>query len=63
MRGIHANTQEEKQEINHELKELYNSLTVEQKGIFNLELQRFLGIQVGRLGSNYEAIKNQIPKE
>ena len=61
LRGIHASTTEEKQQINQELKDLYDSLTEEDKRIFNLELQKFLATEVGRLGSDYEAIKNQIP--
>lgn len=63
LRGIHADTQEKKQEINQELKVLYQSLTEEQKGIFNSELQIFLTTEVSRLGSDYDAIKNQVPKE
>ena len=62
LRGIHASTAEEKQAINQELKDLYDSLTVEDKRIFNLELQKFLATEMGRLGSDYEAIKNQIPE-
>ena len=62
LRGIHARTAEEKQLINQELKDLYDSLTDEDKRIFNLELQKFLATEMGRLGSDYEAIKNQIPQ-
>ncbi len=62
LRGIHATTVEEKQQINQELKDLYDSLTDEDKRIFNLELQKFLATEMGRLGSDYEAIKNQIPQ-
>lgn len=62
LRGIHASTAEEKQQINQELKELYDSLTDEDKRLFNLELQTFLATEMGRLGTDYEAIKNQIPK-
>jgi hypothetical protein len=63
LRGIHAETEEEKRQINQELKNLYDSLTPEEKQRFNLELQIFLTTEVGRLGSDYEAIKNQIPNE
>ncbi|MEY4611741.1 MAG: hypothetical protein RL246_2060 [Bacteroidota bacterium] len=63
LRGIHAETEEEKRQINLELKNLYDSLTPEEKQRFNLELQIFLTTEVGRLGSDYEAIKNQIPNE
>ena len=60
---IPAETEEEKRQINQELKNLYDSLTPEEKQRFNLELQTFLMTEVGRLGSDYEAIKNQIPNE
>jgi hypothetical protein len=63
LRGIHAETEDEKRQINQELKNLYDSLTPEEKQRFNLELQIFLTTEVGRLGSDYEAIKNQIPNE
>ncbi len=62
LRGIHAASAAEKQQINQELKDLYDSLTDEDKRIFNLELQKFLATEMGRLGSDYEAIKNQIPR-
>jgi hypothetical protein len=63
LRGIHAETLEEKQVINQELKDFYNSLTEEDKRLFNLELQKFLATEMGRLGSDYQAIKNQVPTE
>lgn len=62
LRGIHAASETEKQSINQELKDLYDSLTVGEKRIFNLELQKFLALETSRLGSDYDAIKNQIPK-
>lgn len=62
LRGIHAASETEKQSINQELKDLYDSLTVDEKRIFNLELQKFLALETSRLGSDYDAIKNQIPK-
>lgn len=62
LRGIHAETEAEKQLINQELKDVYDSLTEEQKRIFNLELQTFLATEMGRLGSDYAAIKDQIPQ-
>jgi hypothetical protein len=49
--------------INQELKDFYNSLTEEEKRLFNLELQKFLATEMGRLGSDYQAIKNQVPTE
>jgi hypothetical protein len=63
LRGIHAETLEEKRVINQELKDFYNSLTEEDKGLFNLQLQKFLATEMGRLGSDYQVIKNQIPTE
>ena len=59
LRSIHADSEQERKLINVELKNLYDSLTPDEKQIFNLELQKFLMIEVGRLGSDYEAIKNQ----
>jgi len=63
LRGIHAETLAEKQVINQELKDFYNSLTEEEKRLFNLELQKFLDTEMGSLGSDYQAIKNQVPSE
>jgi hypothetical protein len=60
LRSIHAETDQDRKLINAELKNLYDSLTLEEKQIFNLELQKFLMTEVGRLGSDYEAIKNQM---
>ena len=60
LRSIHADSEQERKMINVELKNLYDSLTPDEKQIFNLELQKFLMSEVGRLGSDYEAIKNQI---
>jgi hypothetical protein len=48
--------------INQELKDYYHSLPEYQKSIFNQELQRYLLVEMGRLGSDYEAIKNNIPQ-
>ncbi len=60
LRSIHAESDQDRQLINVELKNLYDSLTLDEKQIFNLELQKFLMSEVGRLGSDYEAIKNQV---
>ncbi len=62
IRAINAVSDEEKQAINQELKDFYQSLTDEYKAVFNQELQRFLLVEMGRLGSDYEAIKNNIPQ-
>jgi len=61
LRSIHADSDQDRALINVELKNLYNSLTAEEKQNFNLDLQKFLMTEVGRLGSDYEAIKNQAP--
>lgn len=60
LRSIHAESDQDRVRINVELKNLYDSLTLDEKQIFNLELQKFLMSEVGRLGSDYEAIKNQM---
>ena len=62
VRAINAASDEEKASINQELKDYYISLTEEQKSEFNTELQRYLLIEMGRLGSDYQAIKNNIPQ-
>jgi len=62
VRAINASTEEEKISINQELKDYYHSLPEHQKSIFNQELQRYLLVEMGRLGSDYEAIKNNIPQ-
>ena len=59
LRSIHAESDQDRLLINVELKNLYDSLTLDEKQIFNLELQKFLISEVGRLGSDYEAIKDQ----
>jgi len=59
LRSIHAESDQDRLLINVELKNLYDSLTLDEKQIFNLELQKFLITEVGRLGSDYEAIKVQ----
>jgi hypothetical protein len=59
LRSIHAESDQDRLLINVELKNLYDSLTLDEKQIFNLELQKFLITEVGKLGSDYEAIKNQ----
>jgi hypothetical protein len=61
LRAIHANSEEEKAAINQELKDFYAALPEDQKKLFNEGLQRFLLTEMGRLGSDYQAIKNNIP--
>ena len=57
VRSINARSQEERSSINQELKDLYASLTEEEKEQFNLQLQKFLATEVGRLKSDYESIQ------
>ena len=57
-RSIHASA-EERAAINQELKDLYASLSEEDKKAFNEQLQTFLVREMGRLKTDYEAIKNQ----
>jgi hypothetical protein len=59
IRAINAGSEAEKLAINQELKDHYASLSKEEQRIFNLELQKYLMQEVGRLGSDYEAIKDQ----
>lgn len=57
VRAINAADEADKNAINQELKDFYASLDEEEKKVFNAELQRYLLQEVGRLGSDYEAIK------
>lgn len=59
VRAINAHSDLEKVAINQELKDYYASLSEEEKRFFNIELQKYLMQEVGRLGSDYEAIKDQ----
>jgi hypothetical protein len=59
-RSIHANA-EERAAINQELKALYASLPEEDKRAFNEQLQTFLVREMGRLKTDYEAIRGQSP--
>ncbi|MBC7407869.1 MAG: hypothetical protein H7339_05730 [Arcicella sp.] len=56
-RSINAHSAEERAIINQELKDYYASLTKEEQFGFNIQLQTFLAREVGRLKSDYEAIK------
>lgn len=57
IRSINASSEEERKAINQELKDLYGSLSEEDKGVFNKQLQSFLAHEMGRLKSDYESIK------
>ncbi|MFN8352918.1 MAG: hypothetical protein U0Y10_00605 [Spirosomataceae bacterium] len=56
LRSIHADASE-KAAINQELKDLYASLSEEDKVIFNAELQQFLMQQYKTIGDDYQALK------
>jgi hypothetical protein len=56
-RSINASSGEERAAINQELKDFYASLNKEEQHEFNLQLQTFLARVVGRLKTDYEAIK------
>jgi hypothetical protein len=57
VRSINAANAEERTAINEELKALYASLPDDEKEAFNQQLQTFLTREIGRLKSDYEAIK------
>lgn len=62
LRAIHAETAADKAAINQELKDFYANLSTEEQKDFNIALQKFLLTEMGRLGSDYQAIKNNIPQ-
>lgn len=59
-RSINASSDEERAIINQELKDFYASLNKEEQYEFNLQLQTFLAREVGRLKTDYEAIKGNM---
>ncbi|OZI07817.1 hypothetical protein BWI93_12685 [Siphonobacter sp. BAB-5385] len=59
IRSINA-SDEERAVINQELKDLYASLSPEDKAIFNEQLQTFLVKEMANIGSEYAAIKSQL---
>lgn len=56
IRSMNAGTDEERAAINQELKDLYASLSEEEKVDFNKQLQTFLTTQVARIKSDYESV-------
>lgn len=46
----------ERAEINLELKNLYESLSEDDKKDFNVQLRKFLSSEVGRIKSDYESV-------
>ncbi len=57
IRSINASSAEERAAINQELKDFYASLSKEEQHEFNTRLQIFLAREMGRLKTDYEAIK------
>ncbi|MCF0049484.1 hypothetical protein MUK70_22215 [Dyadobacter chenwenxiniae] len=57
IRSMNAGSDEERAQINQELKDLYASLSEEEKTIFNEQLQKFLAKEVSRIKSDYESIQ------
>jgi len=55
--SINSSSEEERAAINQELKDFYAALNKEEQQEFNLQLQTFLSHEVGRLKTDYEAIK------
>ncbi|WP_026997963.1 hypothetical protein [Flectobacillus major] len=60
IRSMNAGSAEERAAINQELKDFYASLSEEDQKSFNEQLQTFLVKEMGRLRSDYEAIKGGI---
>lgn len=63
IRSINAADEAERAQINQELKDLYASLSDEDKAVFNDELQTFLVKEMAAISSEYAAIKSQLPSE
>jgi uncharacterized protein (UPF0335 family) len=57
IRSINAANETERASINQELKDLYESLSEEEKVVFNKQLQTFISHELGRLKSDYESIQ------
>jgi hypothetical protein len=59
VRGMNAETEAEKLAINQELKELYDSLSEEDKKDFNEQLQTFLVKEMAAIKSVYDATNTE----
>lgn len=57
VRAMNAANEEEKAQINAELKALYDALPEEQKPIFNEQLQKFLIKEMANIKSVYDGVK------
>lgn len=53
---MNAASEEERGAINQELKDLYSSLSEEDKKGFNEQLQKFLTKETARIKSDYESV-------
>jgi hypothetical protein len=58
VRGMNASSEAEKLAINQELKDLYDSLSDEDKKDFNEQLQTFLIKEMAAIKSVYDAAQN-----
>lgn len=58
VRAMNAATEEEKNKINQELKDLYLSLTDDAKAKFNEELSTFLVSEYASISSLYQGVNN-----
>lgn len=58
IRSINAANEEERTAINQELKDLYASLSDQDKKDFNEQLQNFMIREMGRLSHDYDAIRS-----
>ena len=56
IRSMNAGSDQERAQINQELKDLYASLSEEEKAVFNQQLQKFLAREVSRIKSDYESV-------
>ncbi|MCF0038552.1 hypothetical protein [Dyadobacter fanqingshengii] len=56
IRSMNAGSDEERAQINQELKDMYASLSEEDKAAFNQQLQKFLAREVSRIKSDYESV-------
>jgi len=56
IRSMNAGSDQERGQINQELKDLYASLSEEDKKDFNEQLQKFLTKETARIKSDYESV-------
>jgi len=57
IRSMNAGSDQERAAINQELKDLYATLSEDDKTIFNEQLQKFLTKEVSRIKSDYESVQ------